>query len=151
MNRTPVVEPWYVPMTDGRPDVTGLPSTTILRNDGTPYLDRYHLISTRDLRVQIHHWHGSDDQRAMHDHPWASCSTVLAGHLIEHTPDGAVQLSPGTVITRTAVEPHWIQLTTLDAWTLFVTGPITRRWGFHTDRGWVHWQSWPHAGRYAGE
>jgi len=77
---------------------------------------------------------------------------AVDGHLrllrvIEHH-HGAFALGPGSVVTRRPTDPHRIELVTPEAWTLFVTGPIVRRWGFHTDHGWIHWRQWPHAGRY---
>ena len=26
------------------------------------------------------------------------------------------------------------------AWSLFITGPVTREWGFHCPQGWRHWK-----------
>ena len=144
------LEPWVVPIIDGTPYVTGLRRSAILLDDDRLYLERFHLVETKSYRVSVHHWLGSDDQRAMHDHPWSSVTTVLAGHLTEHTPDGPLDLTPGTTITRTADEAHAIELVSDEAWTLFTTGPIVRRWGFHTPDGWVHWSDWPHAGHYEG-
>lgn len=140
--------PLYLPPLDGIPNVHGLPHSSIVHNDGSPYLDRYDIHVTDALTIRIHHWHSSDDQHAPHDHPWPNTTTVLTGHLIEHTAHGARPLNPGTIVTRRATDPHRIELTTPDAWTLFVTGPIERRWGFHTPTGWVHWTDWPHTGHY---
>lgn len=139
----------HVPLQYGAtPDVTDLRRTAIVLDDGELYLERYHLVDTHDVQIRIHHWHTGDDDRALHDHPWPNCTTVLAGRLREHTPDGVTELRVGDVVTRAARHPHRIELITDDAWTLFVTGRIERKWGFHTAAGWVHWQDWPHAGRY---
>lgn len=147
----PVVAPWpsgWLPAVGGVPDVSGLRRSAILLEDGRLYLERFHVVETAGCQVRVHHWLASDDQRALHDHPWANVSTVLAGELVEHGPGGAVELAVGAVVSRRAADPHRVELVSGEAWTLFVTGPIVRRWGFHTERGWVHWSSWPHAGRY---
>lgn len=130
------------------PDVDGLAHDRILDDDGRPYLERYHLVQTRDRCVRFHRWIGSDDQRALHDHPYGSSSLVLAGTLIEHTDDGDQLLETGTLVVRDSTTPHALELVTLEAWTLFSTGPVRRRWGFHTADGWQHWTEYPHAGRY---
>lgn len=132
----------------GVPDVSGLARSAIYHSDGRLYLERYDVVATPATTIRLHHWHASDDQRAPHDHPWSNFTTVLAGRLVEHTADGITDLAPGALVVRRADQPHRIELVTADAWTLFVTGPIVRRWGFHTDQGWVHWTDWPHAGHY---
>lgn len=132
----------------GIPNVDGLSRSVIVHEDDRPYLERYHVVETSHIQIRIHHWLSSDDQRAPHDHPWANATTVLDGQLLEHTDHGAFALGPGSVVTRRPTDPHRIELVTPEAWTLFVTGPIVRRWGFHTDHGWIHWRDWPHAGRY---
>ena len=128
--------------------VAGLRHDRIVHDDGRPYLDRYHLVEAPTRQVRLHHWRTGDDQRAPHDHPWVNTTLVLEGRLVEHTATGATELGPGDTRTRAAREAHRIELVSADAWTLFVTGPIERRWGFHTPTGWVHWAQWPHAGRY---
>lgn len=143
--------PWPAAMlapTLGIPDVAGLTRSAIVHEDGRLYLERFHVVTTPECAIRLHHWHCGDDQRALHDHPWSNCTTVLAGHLVEHTETGTTELTPGAVMVRAAEQPHRIELVSDDAWTLFVTGPIVRRWGFHTDTGWVHWTAWPHAGHY---
>lgn len=134
--------------TDGIPDVAGLRRSAIVHNDGSPYLERFHLIDTEQVQVRYHHWLAGDPDRDQHDHPWDNATHVLAGHLIEHTPDGSTPLAPGTFVARQADDPHRIELVSTDAWTLFITGPIIRSWGFHTDHGWQGWRDYPQAGRY---
>lgn len=148
---TPTVWPRLLVMTSdlGLPDVAGLPADRIVHADGAPYLERYHLATSDATQVRIHHWVGFDDQRAPHDHPWDNITCVLAGRLVEYSAAfGVAELGPGDVVCRRAADPHRIELAGDDAWTLFVTGPIVRRWGFHTDTGWVHWRRWPGAGHY---
>lgn len=133
------------------PDVSGLHRSAIEHTNGQLYLERFDVFVSKGCTVRLHHWHASDDDRAPHDHPWPSTTTVLRGELREFTPEGVAELSPGTVVTRSAAQPHRIELVSADAWTLFVVGAPCRRWGFHTEGGWVHWRDWPHAGRVIDE
>jgi hypothetical protein len=51
-----------------------------------PYLTRWHLIPrNRWLNLYLHKFVHGDDERALHDHPWASASLILEGRYIEHT------------------------------------------------------------------
>lgn len=127
----------------GVPDTTGLRATAIEHDDGTLYMVRYHLSDT----TRYHHWHASDHDRAPHDHPWGNTTTVLTGRLAEHTPTGVTILNPGDMVHRNAHDPHRIELLTPDAWTLFHTGTPSRKWGYHTDQGWVAHDQYPHTGR----
>lgn len=139
---------WPAPSSSTVPITTGLHRTAILLADGRPYLERFHLVDTDDVQVRYHHWLAGDPDRDLHDHPWDNVTCVLAGALNEVRADTTIPLDTGTVVARRADEPHRIELVTADAWTLFVAGPITRRWGFHTARGWVSWRTYTDAGRY---
>lgn len=53
---------------------------------GDGYLGRWFIIPrNRWFNVYLHRFTGSDDDRALHDHPWWSLSIMLAGALDEHT------------------------------------------------------------------
>lgn len=91
--------------------------------------------------VYLHRFMRSDDDRALHDHPWNNRSWVLDGEYLEHLQDGSVVTrKPGDVIERTAIEAHRVELSAGPAVTLFFTGPIIRSWGFYCPKGWVHWR-----------
>jgi hypothetical protein len=114
------------------------------------YLLRWHIIPrNRFLNIYLHCFLGSDDDRALHDHPWWSVSFLLKGRIIEHTEDYGYQ---GQVIKlsrsvrrfipklRAAKHAHRIELTGDKAWTLFITGPKVRTWGVYCPKGWVPWR-----------
>lgn len=111
-----------------------------------PYLLRWYLLPrNRLLNVYLHCFKRSDDDRALHDHPWVSVSLLLEGSYVEHTiACGGVhrrrRFARGSVRWRGARFAHRIEHMGEDAWTLFITGPVVRRWGFHCPRGWVPWQ-----------
>lgn len=103
--------------------------------------------------VAYHHrFMRSDDDRALHDHPWCNVSIVLRGEYVEHTIDAggihrrAVRRA-GDVVFRRATRAHRVELRTDDNGTpkpctsLFLTGFRLREWGFHCpQQGWIHWR-----------
>lgn len=102
----------------------------------------------------------SDDDTALHDHPWWNFSIVLEGGYWEHLIEaGGVHRrtwhGPGSVRFRhSGALAHRLEL---DRWpegdplykgeekpvlTIFITGPVLRRWGFHHESGWVDAYDW---------
>lgn len=125
--------------------------------DGSLYMDRWYILYFPNLfSVRIHHIVRPDLDRWPHDHPWRFISIILRGGYEEEvcTPENfqAVQ-TPG--LGRIWM-PHRIRKirrfnhkTNTDlhrithfarrsgAWTLVITGPERREWGFMTADGWV--------------
>jgi hypothetical protein len=131
---------------------------------GDDYLRRWWVLPRNDFaNVYLHEFRRSDDDRAMHDHPWASTSVLLFGRYLEHTPDGSFWRDKGDVVTRAADARHRIELLSfgsgeaVPAVSLFITGPAVREWGFACPHGWVHWRDFVDArdsgavGRGCGE
>ena len=124
------------------------------------YLLRWYLIPrNRWLNIYLHQFLRDDDDRALHDHPWAWCSLLLQGQYIEHTIDAGgthnrqlrdagslkvsgpwrahrIELLPNTPDPANAFETYPRR----PCWTLFITGPRMRRWGFHCPKGWVDFE-----------
>lgn len=112
-----------------------------------PYLMRWWLVPRNPgINVYLHYFLRSDDDRALHCHPWANCSILLRGTYTEHTiAAGGVHrreiLKAGDVrLRRSGRMAHRVELHDGPCWTLFITGPRYREWGFHCERGWVHWK-----------
>ena len=112
-----------------------------------PYLLRWFVIPrNRFFNIYLHRFLRSDDDRALHDHPWCNCSILLRGQYVEHTiAAGGIEhrrvLTAGAVRLRlTGRLAHRIELTDGECWTIFITGPRYRQWGFHCPKGWVHWK-----------
>lgn len=117
----------------------------------------------------------SDDDRALHDHPWFSFSIVLDGGYFEHTIRAGgihrkIWKGPGSMSFRwTGSLAHRLELKRVSlmeaplsalagreveisdatnmkvevpATTIFITGPVLRRWGFHHESGWVDAYDW---------
>jgi hypothetical protein len=115
--------------------------------------------------VYLHCFLRSDDDRALHDHPWNWGSFLLDGRYVEvtHEPSGlGVPLrgadyatvdvladylfvtrtySPGTFRWHRAEFAHRLVIPKgQKTWTLFFCGWRRREWGFHCPQGWVHWR-----------
>ena len=126
----------------GLPYVDGLRYDPV--RDGDYWLDRWHVLEDRDRNVRVHCVRTSDPSD-MHDHPWDYVSTLLAGSYVEVTEHGSARYTAPCTLVRTAEHAHRLEVPDGPCWTLLVTGPVRRRWGFHTPAGWVHWRDY--AGR----
>jgi len=106
---------------------------------GGNYLYRWFRIpKNRYFNIFLHKFERSDDDRALHDHPWYSISILLKGEMIEHRWGDKVRYIPRFLpIFRFAKFAHRIELVKGPVWTLFITGPRIRTWGFHTRAGWM--------------
>jgi len=112
-----------------------------------PYLKRWHLSPKGDgPAVYIHEFIRSDDDRALHDHPYASTSLLLRGGYLEHLAAGPVLRQQGEVISRDAATPHRVELlpdangALQPVVTMFICGAREREWGFHCPQGWRPWK-----------
>ena len=124
----------------------------IIGDPADPYLLRWHLIPVNIFfNIYLHKFLRSDDDRALHDHPWDNCSIILWGRYIEVTQGGGRRTRHAFWPTfRKAASPHRIalhmkwdgvsRLKPIPAWSLFLTGPEIRSWGFHCPNGWVPWR-----------
>lgn len=110
-----------------------------------PLLIRYFLLRTKFLGVYLHHLLRSDEDRALHDHPWSFVSIILTTGYVEHTPKGARRYGPGSILIRPAEWQHRLELDR-SAWTLVIRFRRVREWGFHCLRGWVPWQQFDRQG-----
>ena len=107
-----------------------------------PYLLRWWIIPRNPIfNIYLHKFLRDDDDRALHDHPWLSLSIIIKGGYIEHTPNNGWRICPRwSVIFRRATHRHRIELLrermtcektiVKPAWTIFITGPRIREWGF---------------------
>lgn len=130
------------------------PDQVINTHDGRPYMRRWHVTPRGNGQpaTYLHHFLHSDDDRALHDHPWDSVGILLSGEYLEHQADadGVVtthRRPVGSVVPRAPGHTHRVELllnpatgTPLEVWTLFLVGPRVRGWGFHCPQGWVPWR-----------
>lgn len=114
------------------------------------YLRRWYLIPrNRLLNIYLHQFLRDDDDRALHDHPWDSVSLLVRGSYVEYTPDPENPerhrywpYSAGDMVFRRAEYRHRLELMHPEApcWTIFITGPKRRDWGFWCPQGFVPWR-----------
>lgn len=127
-----------------------------------PYIRRWHLarksripfLSKLMENVYLHNVVRSDDDRALHDHPWWNISIVLWGGYYEHMPvipdlyeygwrtTHRKWRGIGSIVFRKANAAHRLELGAYcpkPTWTLFITGRKSREWGFYCPNGWKHW------------
>lgn len=132
---------------------TTRPPDFVIGNPSQPYLKRWWLIPrNRYFNIYLHQFLRSDEDRALHDHPWANISILLRGSYIEHTiKDGGIKqakkLRAGDIRIRPSGRfAHRIEVD-YPCWTLFITGMAYRQWGFHCpDKGWVPWEEFTSPG-----
>lgn len=126
--------------------VTRRAPDVIIGGDERPYLRRWWVIPRNPFfNVYLHHFLRSDDDRALHDHPWLNLSILLDGAYTEHTIEAGginrrVRRAAPAFKLRRARAAHRIELSDGPCWTLFITGPRIRQWGFHCPNRWVHWR-----------
>ena len=60
---------------------------------GDPYMRRWWVIPRNKwFNIYLHNIMRSDDDRALHDHPWTNVSVLLRGSYLEHLPGGVAKL-----------------------------------------------------------
>lgn len=134
------------------------PPDFIIGGPERPYMLRWYLIPrNRFFNIYRHRILRSDDDRALHDHPWWSFSICLSGAMTEIlSADGSRWrvVHAGDFRLRSAAAGHRLVLhplrvrcrdgrvirTERPCETLFVTGPKIREWGFWCPNGWRHWK-----------
>lgn len=115
-----------------------------LGKPGDPYLIRW-VVDVGRFSVRLHRWLGSDDLRAPHDHAWGFWSILIAGKMWDRTPGqsgGYTGDRPFLERARrwlrpeyfTAEHRHSVRVGPKGAWSILLTGPEEREWGFWTPR-----------------
>lgn len=115
---------------------------------GPGYLHRWHLIPRNPIfNIYLHKFMHDDHDRALHDHPWHSVSVLLKGRLREVLKQKIPAPGEAPIVQRSrcprwlvpvfrkAKTAHRLEVVTPTAWTLFLTGPRIRVWGFHIGKG----------------
>ena len=80
--------------------------------------------------------------------PWLwNASILLSGRYWEETvvAGGVHHVAlrrTGSAVLRIGPAPHRLEVRCGIAWSLFLTGPKLRSWGFHTRERWVHWREY---------
>ncbi len=93
------------------------------------YMRRWY-IETPWFSIRLHHWLTGDDTRAHHDHPWDFLTLVLFGGYTDCSADKAERMTLGRLAFRRATHRHTVKVDPGGCWTLLLTGPKLRYWGF---------------------
>lgn len=124
---------------------------------GENYLTRYILFECSWFGIYLHHFIGSDHDRALHDHPWKFISIILWGAYDEvHGIDcnGYLVGYDGDLLTkkkhrrigsfgyRAATWRHRVILTTPEVWSLMLVSGRKRKWGFYPKGKWCWWRKY---------
>jgi len=127
----------------------GGPHFIVGRKDD-PYLLRWYVIPRNPwLSIYIHKFMRDDEDRALHDHPWWFVSFMLKGCYWEIVTGGKWVFRRWlSVGIRRATHRHRVVLLKrggvarqpIPCWTLVITGPRIREWGFWCPKGFVPWQ-----------
>lgn len=121
------------------------PADFVIGGAERPYLFRWFVIPrNRWFNIYLHKIVRSDDDRALHCHPWWNLSVILHGAYVEITERAWTFRRSGSVVFRLATQRHRLALAQMNGqeqacWTLFFTGPRFREWGFYCGDRFVHW------------
>ncbi len=121
---------------------------------GSLYMKRWRFGPENWPGLRVHKIVRSDEDRALHDHPFDFVSIIMKGGYWEHTADGRrTWYGPGSVLSREAETLHRLELKRdcdvgrphspcdgdeIPTWTFVIRGRHRREWGFKTVAGWVH-------------
>lgn len=140
----------------------------VIGTDENPYLLRWFLIPKNKIfNVYLHKFCRSDDDRALHDHPWLfNASFLLRGEYFEHVfkdpknwqknletirifrPEGAKKFRFGRAPHRIELMREFTEggsaakIKEKPVWTIFITGPRLWDWGFYCPKGWKFWRKY---------
>lgn len=140
------------------------PPDVVIGDPDHPYLLRWWVWKRNKwLNLYLHRILRSDDDRALHDHPWVNMSYIVEGEYNEVTFFAGQAWSAhlertrrrqGSFKFRLPTSLHRLELIdkikvlegsdkltseSKPCTTLFLTGPRVRIWGFSCLRGWVKW------------
>jgi hypothetical protein len=140
-------------------------------------MTRWRILSTPWFQVKLHCFHRSDEDRELHDHPWAFISILLRNGYNEVRPPKSVRnmlldnglgieqgwvasihdvecvrYRPGSILVRPARWAHRVQLVDgRESWSLVIVFPRVREWGFHCVGGWKDWITFHGAAGCSGD
>lgn len=127
----------------------GEPNVIMSRDGTSPYLSRWYPLGQRDddknaavkaperpFNLFIHRFHRSDEDGALHSHPWlwAVSLILVGGYEEEYRVGDRVErrtVRPGDINVLTGEDFHRVDLLEHDCWTLFIAGPkLPSGWAF---------------------
>jgi len=109
----------------------------IIGTEEDPYLKRWWVIPRNPVFNIYLHQILRPDNDVLHDHPWWNLSIVLKGGYVETTPKDAYTRRAGSLVARRPTALHSLAPLPGGCWSLFITGPRLRVWGFACPKGWI--------------
>lgn len=120
------------------------------------YMRRWYIWQCQWFSVRLHHILKPDLDRDPHDHPWPFVSILLGGGYRELWCKAEDYRSIGGAWSPRHAKRvrfiNWHSSTDLHrivefikpagVWSLFVTGPFQKKWGFQTSEGWVYYRDY---------
>ncbi len=121
------------------------PDFKIPYDDTNTYMERYYLIPHNKIfNIYLHQFYRPDPDYTLHDHPWFSVSLILFSSYTEQTIKygGIAHFKDFKICDLHFMSPwHTHRITKIlggTCRTLFITGPVLRKWGFHNSvMGWL--------------
>ncbi len=107
-----------------------------------PYLRRW-VLDFKLFSLRVHRWLASDDPRHRHDHPWWFLTLVLWGGYTDDSLVSQDKLGFLSVRYRPSSWAHTVRVKEGGCWTVMLTGPEVREWGF-----WVNGTRWRKRNKY---
>jgi hypothetical protein len=138
----------------------------IVNCEREPYLHRWYLLRTKRVAIFIHRFIRSDEDRALHDHPWDFLVIPIWRGYIEHNerpcdcwhctcqnPSGPrphfnranqTRVLPFVHTRfRRGTYRHRVELIGgKPSWSIFVRFKEWRTWGFWLPTGFIQWNQW---------
>ncbi|MES1164181.1 MAG: hypothetical protein ABUR63_00370 [Verrucomicrobiota bacterium] len=143
--------------------VSLLPKPRVIydREGGSPYLSRWYLLGNRfdttgirigrswlPISLYLHKFHRSDDDGALHNHPWSwSVAMILSGGYREERRVGdqvvVRYLLPFSINIIRGADYHRVDLPGSESWSLFLAGPRVSTWHFwdRNTKMRAHWRA----------
>jgi hypothetical protein len=141
-----------------------IPHKVIVNCERDPYLIRWYLLRSKFIAVFLHKFVRSDEDRALHDHPWNFLVIPLWRGYVEHSSeveiiptcygDTGTAFQTGNTIKRRvwpiigtrfrrAEYRHRVELVKgKPSWSLFIRFKERRVWGFWPKDGFQAWNDW---------
>ena len=115
----------------------------LIHNEDQPYLERW--ILWCGITLRLHRFLASDEDRAVHDHPWWFVTVPFTSY-------GEFVEVDGNEVYRSvaAFRPHFrssqfrhrVEITKAPSWTLVMTGPKSNERGFWLEDRFIHNRDW---------
>lgn len=114
--------------------------------EGDVYLKRWYLFRQEYLNIYIHKFLRSDEDRALHSHPFNSIIIPIWQGYLEHLWGGKIRrVFPIIGLRfRTGDFRHRVELIEdKTAWSIFIRFKRYQEWGFYpAEGGFIHWKDW---------